>query len=249
MDTYYFIIYLFTGFFAGFIDSVAGGGGLITVPVLLGTGLPPHLALGTNKFQSSFGSFSASFNFIRKGQVKLSECISGILFTLIGAATGTYLVRQINPEFLSLIIPFLLTGILIYMIAFPKVGRKDNIARLNSHIFFLIFGLALGFYDGFFGPGTGSFWVVSIILFLGHNITKATAFTKVMNFTSNITSLVVYLFGGLVIFEIGAVMAIGQFLGARLGSNMAIKRGALFIRPLFIASVAAMIIKLIYDKF
>lgn len=244
------LFYLFlSGLVAGFVDSIAGGGGLITVPVLLAAGFSPGIALGTNKFQSSFGSFSATINFIRKKQVSLSEAWQGVFFTLIGSATGAFLVQQIDSGFLKKFIPILLTFILLYVIFFPELGHLDKHHKIDHKLFYAIFGLLIGFYDGFFGPGTGSLWVVAIIYFLGFNMLKATGYTKIMNFTSNIVALTMFLIGGNVAFKAGIAMAIGQFIGARAGSSMIIKKGSRFIKPLFVTVVSIVVVSLYYKYY
>ena len=229
------------------MDSIAGGGGLITVPVLLGIGLPPQLALGTNKFQACFGSFTASANYVRRGGVSLKESRAGIFFTFVGAALGTVAVQVMDPAILSRVIPFLLLGIVAYSLLSPKIGEGDIRPRMKPLPFYAIFGLAIGFYDGFFGPGTGSFWTMAFLLGLGFNLAKAAGFTKVMNFTSNIVSFALFLAGGHVSFALGAAMAVGEIAGARLGSSLVIAKGARFVRPVFIGVVVLTTAKLLYD--
>jgi uncharacterized membrane protein YfcA len=250
LDSFWIYPILFiAGFSAGLVDSIAGGGGLITLPVLLGVGFPPHIALGTNKFQSSFGSFTASVHYIRNGAADLSDCKIGILYTLIGSALGAWSVQRINADALGYIIPFLLVGIVIYTVLSPKVGELDKHAKLSRSAFYLIFGLLLGFYDGFFGPGTGSFWAIAFVALLGFNLTKATGYTKVMNFTSNIVSLIMFAIGGYIVLWAGIIMAVGEILGARIGSGLAIKNGAKFIKPIFVIIVILTAIKILYNQF
>lgn len=238
-----------TGTIAGLIDAIAGGGGLITLPVLLSLGFPPHMALGTNKFQSSFGSFTASYYYVRKGGVSLKDAFAGIVFTFIGAALGTWSVQQVNSDVLKNIIPFLLVAIIIYSFLTPKLGEIDKHPRMKANTFYLIFGLLLGFYDGFFGPGTGSFWAIAFVVMLGFNLTKATGYTKVMNFTSNIVSFVIFIAGGFVFFGAGLAMAAGQILGSQIGAGLVIKRGSKFIRPIFVTMVILTTLKLLYSSF
>ena len=227
-------------FVAGLIDSIAGGGGLITVPVLMGIGLPPQVALGTNKLQASFGSGSAMLHFVRAGTVKLNDCWSGIIWTAIGAALGVWAVQLLDATLLKQLIPWLLAVIALYTLLSPTLGAEDSHARIKQGPFYLLFGLSIGFYDGFFGPGTGSFWTMALMMLAGCSMLKATATTKVMNFTSN--------FVGQVRFLEGIVMGIGQFLGARVGSRLVITRGTAFIRPVFITVVLALVGRLIYQN-
>lgn len=234
---------------AGWIDSIAGGGGLITLPALLAAGLPPHIALGTNKFQSSFGSFTATMNHYRRGIINVREAIWGVVCTAIGAAAGAYVVQILDSQLLEKVIPFLLLAILVYFIFSPRLGDLDTKQRIHTKSFYVIVGLVLGFYDGFFGPGTGSFWTFLFVSLMGLNLLKATGYTKLMNFTSNIVSLVAFAIGGNIMFTVGLVMAVGQTLGAYVGSHMAITRGAKFIRPVFVIVVLATTIKLFADYF
>jgi hypothetical protein len=238
-----------SGLVAGWIDSIAGGGGLLTIPVLLGIGLSPQVALGTNKFQASFGSFTAASYYVRKGIVDLPDALLGIVWTLLGSAAGTWAVQQIHPDFLNLLIPVLLIAIAVYMLFAPIPGDQDGRAHMHRSFFYVFFGLALGFYDGFFGPGVGSFWAFALIAALGFNLTRATGYTKVMNFTSNIISFVLFLIGGFVLVLPGIAMAAGQIIGARIGSGMVVKRGAKFIRPIFIAVVILTTLKLLSQRF
>jgi uncharacterized membrane protein YfcA len=238
-----------TGLVAGFVDAIAGGGGLIALPILLSAGLPPQAALGTNKFQSSFGSFTASFQFVKSGQVRLSETVSGIAWTATSAAVGAVVVQMISPGFIRHLIPVMLLAVFLYAISRKDFGGQDAVARWPSPVFYAVFGLLLGFYDGFFGPGTGSFWTAAFVLLLGFNMTRAAGHTRVMNFTSNFVALVMFILGGHVIYSIGICMAAGQAIGARLGARMAIRRGAGFIRPVFLTMVFLTIVRLIYVNY
>jgi uncharacterized protein len=237
------------GLAAGFVDSIAGGGGLITLPVLLSFGLDPRHALGTNKLQATFGSGSAAWHYARAGTVPLKDCLRGFLLSLAGAALGTLAVRQLDPSFLKRFIPILLIAVALYTLLKPKLGAEDLHPRMRRSTFDLLFGLLIGFYDGFFGPGTGTFWTMAFILGLGFNMTRATGYSKVMNFASNVSSLVLFLPGGNVAWSAGLTMGIGQVLGARIGSRMVITRGTRFIRPVFISVVLALTLKLLYDAY
>jgi len=237
------------GMLAGLVDSIAGGGGLITIPVLLGVGLPPQIALGTNKLQASFGSGSATLTFIRSGTVNPGDCRTGIIFTALGAALGTLTVQFLDPGLLRRVIPWLLITIVCYTLVTPRLGFEDIRPRMQQGPFFLAAGLLLGFYDGFLGPGTGSFWVMALIFGLGFSMTRATACTKVMNFTSNIVSLLLFIACGSVLWREGLVMGAGQFIGARIGARMVVSRGAHFIRPVFITMVLAISARLIWQNY
>ncbi len=242
-----YIILFFAGGLAGFVDSIAGGGGLISVPTLLACGIPPHLALGTNKLQSSFGSFTATVNYCREGLAEIRQAVPGIVFTAVGAAAGTFTIQLLPTDFLNYLIPVLLIAVFFYTLFSPQFGVSDRLAAMPVISFFIVFGLGLGFYDGFFGPGTGSFWAVAFVMFLGNNLKKATAYTKIMNFTSNIVSLTAFVIGGNVLFSAGIVMGAGQLFGAVIGSTLMIRKGVRFIRIFFLSIVALTIMKLTYS--
>lgn len=238
-----------TGFASGLVDAIAGGGGVIALPVLLSLGLPVSVALGTNKFQASFGSFTAAWHYVRRGLVDLRACRQGILATLMGALLGAWVVRSIDAQVLGKLIPWLLAGIVIYMIFRPRIGDADRPPRLGTGTFALLFGLGLGFYDGFFGPGTGSFWTIAYVLVLGYNFSKATGYTKVMNCTSNLAALALFAAAGRVQVAAGLVMAAGQVTGARLGAGLVVKKGARFVRPVFLTMAILTIARLLWVGF
>ena len=225
---------------------MAGGGGIITVPVLLNLGLPVPLALGTNKLQSSFGSVSAAWHYSRQGVVRIRDCGLGIGMTLLGAALGAFTVELLDSDLLAKIIPWLLGAILLYTIFRPSVGHQDHPPRWRWPWFYTAFGLGLGFYDGFFGPGTGAFWAIAFVVVQGQNFVKATGHTKVMNATSNLASLAVFLLHGSVHLGAGLTMGAGQLIGAKLGTGLVVKRGARFVRPIFLIMVTATLGRLIY---
>ncbi len=246
--TFWLLLALFgTGLAAGFVDAIAGGGGLITLPVILSLGLPPPIALGVNKLQATFGSGSAAWHYRKSELVSVRDCLPGVLFTLLGAAAGTYCVQLLDTRYLKQLIPILLLGVLAYVVFKPQLGTEDIRPRLARGPFYVLAGLGLGFYDGFLGPGTGSFWTMAFMLGLGFNLTKATGYTKVMNFTSNLTALAGFLLAGKVVFPAGLVMGVGQLLGARFGSQLVVARGTRFIRPVFITMVLAVLLKLLYE--
>jgi len=249
LDTLSLIILFLSGIMAGFVDSIAGGGGIITLPALLAVGLPPHQALATNKLQSSFGSFTSALNYTRLGLMNPKELIVGVIFTLIGAAIGAIVVQQFRADFLVSLIIFMLIAIFIYTFLTPNLGAIKKEHKMPHTLFYIIFGLLIGFYDGFFGPGTGSFWTMALVLLIGLDLKAATAQTKLFNFTSNIVSLAVFIYSGLVVWLAGVVMGIGQIIGAFLGSTLVHKREVKFIRVFFLTVVALTIIKLIYQYY
>lgn len=243
------LILFITALTAGFVDSIAGGGGLITVPVLLAVGIPPHLALGTNKVQSSFGSSTAAIRYARSGLIVKEQIVTGVVFTLAGAALGTVLVQIIPAEFLGKIIPFILLSVFFYTLLSPNLGHKQRDARVKKSLFYKVAGLTLGFYDGFFGPGTGSFWTIALISFLGYDMKGATATTKITNFTSNLVALTVFIIGGKILLLPGLIMGAGQVCGAWAGSHLVINKGTRFIRIFFLTIVALTILRLFQQEF
>jgi uncharacterized membrane protein YfcA len=238
-----------TGLAAGFVDSIAGGGGLITIPVLLNLGLDPHRALGTNKLQASFGSGSAALHYAQARTVHLRDCALGFSMSLLGAALGAWVVQKVDPSFLRRFLPMLLLAVALYTWLKPQLGAYDQAPRMPRRWFDVIFGLGIGFYDGVFGPGTGTFWAMAYVLCVGFNLTRATGYTKVMNFASNLSSLAFFLVGGQVDYIPGLVMGVGQLLGARLGAGMVVRKGTRFIRPIFLTVVFALTLKLLWEVY
>ena len=238
-----------TGMCAGFVDAIAGGGGLIALPALLAVGLPPAVALGTNKLQGSFGTLSAAANFISKGLVDLRQCRTGILFTFFGAVLGAVIIQHLDSGFIRHLIPALLLVVFFYTLFSRTLGLQPAAPKMGQSLFFVLFGTGLGFYDGFFGPGTGSFWTGALLIFLGLDMTGAVGTTRVMNFVSNIVALTIFIIGGNVLWTAGLVMAAGQIIGARAGSSLAIRKGAVFIRPFFLTVVFLTIVRLIYVNY
>ncbi|NVC92532.1 hypothetical protein FC650_02495 [Vibrio natriegens] len=233
---------------AGFIDAMAGGGGLLTLPALLAAGLSPTQALATNKLQSSFGSFSASWYFVRNGIVSLKEMRIAILCTFVGSAIGAEAVQFVDAGVLTSLIPVLLIAISLYFLLAPTTKKTGGEPRVSEAMFALCIGGGVGFYDGFFGPGTGSIFTVCFVV-LGHfSLVDATARTKILNFTSNIAALLFFVLAGLPVWEIGLTMAVGGFIGAQLGAKVVVTKGQKWIRPLVITMSMLMALKLLWQQ-
>jgi len=235
----------FVGLFAGTIDTIAGGGGLITIPTLLWVGLPPAAALATNKLQSVFGTFTASIYFIRKKMVNLKEMKLMIVTAFIGSILGGFALLQIDATLLQKIIAFLLMAIGLYFLLSKDVGSIEKHKIISTTIFSICFVLIIGFYDGFFGPGTGSFFTIAFIYLLGYNISNATAQTKILNFITNAASVLFFMVMGKIYFLIGLIMGIGQIIGAIIGAKLVMLKGQKIIRPLIVVISFAMSIKLL----
>lgn len=236
-----------TGLVAGFIDSIAGGGGLISLPVLLSLGISPAAALGTNKLQGTFGSLFAAIQYRAAGLVRFRKVVFGIVLTGTGALCGTLTVQQVDNSVLKIIIPILLFVILVHVLFSPKLGEEDKHARLTQPVFYMTFGFGLGFYDGFFGPGTGSFWALAYVALLGFNLKSATAHTKVMNLASNVVSLAAFALSGQILYKIGACMALGQLIGASIGSRLVVLKGTRFVRVFFLCVVTVTFLKMVWS--
>jgi uncharacterized protein len=161
-----------TGLVAGFVDAMAGGGGVITIPVLLNAGMSPALALGTNKLQAAFGSASAVWHYRQAGLIDFRMCRIGIACTALGAIGGALCVRLVQPALLRQTIPWLLTAIALYLLLQPRIGEHEGRPRMSVATFHVLFGTAIGFYDGVFGPGTGTFWAMAYLLALGLDLQR-----------------------------------------------------------------------------
>lgn len=233
---------------AGFIDAIAGGGGLITIPALLSVGIPPTQALGTNKLQACGGSFSASLYFVRQKAVDLKQIWLLILLTFIGAALGTIVVQLIDIAFLKSALPFFILILGGYFLFSPKISDEDRRQRLSYPLFGFTAALGIGFYDGLFGPATGSFFTLAFVLLLGFNLTKSVAHAKVLNFTSNIASLIFFILGGAVLWKIGLVMMVGQLIGGNLGARMVVTKGKQIIKPLIVTMSFLMVAKMLWEQ-
>lgn len=249
MDPATLLLLFCAGLSAGFIDAIAGGGGLIAVPALLWAGLPPQMALGTNKFQSSCGTLIAVRRYAQAGLVNWREMRVAVAITFAAAIFGTLSVTLVSNGVLKQIVPWMLLAVAAYTLLSPRLGHHARSARLTPLSFACLAGAVLGFYDGFFGPGTGSFWTIACITLLGLELTRATAYTKVVNLASNLASLLVFVLAARVRYDVGAVMIAGQLIGARLGSGLVIRHGAPFIRVVFLGVVFAMVVKLLWDQF
>lgn len=233
---------------AGFVDAIAGGGGLITLPALLLTGVPNVASLATNKFQSSFGTFTASTTMIRKGVISIPEVKFGFLAAFIGGTSGAIVVRQVNSDALDNVIPVVLVVIAGYFLFNGTSSDIEREARLSDRAYQGAVVVPIGFYDGFFGPGTGSFFAMSGVSLRGLHLVRSTAFAKVMNFGSNVSSLLVFTISGDVWFKAGTVMLCGQIIGATVGSHTVLIGGTKIIRPLIVTVSVLMLVRFFLSR-
>ncbi|WP_448568740.1 TSUP family transporter [Thalassotalea ganghwensis] len=250
MDLELWITLCSVGFVAGLIDAIAGGGGMLTVPTLLTTGLPPHVALGTNKLAASFGSLTSSITFYRKQLFDPHFWRLSIIFTAIGAIIGTLIVNQLSTEFLEKSLPVLIIVTALYtLLAKSVVTNEAGLPeiRISLKIKQIVQALTLGFYDGVAGPGTGAFWTASSSALYKINILLSCGLAKAGNFVSNFCSLLTFIYLGHVDVFIGLSMGVFIMLGSWVGAHSAIKFGQKFIRPAFITIVMMMAGNLMYQ--
>lgn len=213
-------------FIAGFIDSIAGGGGLITLPSLLFAGVPPQFALGTNKLASTFGTGTAVFNFVRSKKVIWKVIAFGMVFSLVGSFIGSKAILILKPEVVGKIIVFLLPlGVVAVLIPRKGIISGSELTKKDLMLKIPLICSVIGFYDGFFGPGTGSFLTLSFFFFTKMKLIDATANAKVFNLMSNVGSLTAFIIGAKVMFLLAIPIAIANMAGNFLGSRFAIKRG------------------------
>jgi uncharacterized protein len=239
---------VFAAFFAGFIDSIAGGGGLITVPALLLAGATPIETLGTNKLQSVFGSGTATLTYARAGHVNLKRQLPMGLMSLVASMAGAFCATLLPQDVFRQVLPFVLVAIALYFVLKPDVSDLDTIERIKPVVFAVTLVPVIGFYDGIFGPGTGSFFMLGFVALAGFGLLKATAHTKFLNFASNLGSLIVFGSMGVVLWKTALAMGAGQFFGARLGAKFAMKNGAKIIKPLLVLVCVALAARLAWQS-
>lgn len=230
---------------AGWVDSIGGGGGLICLPALLWAGFTPLETLATNKLQGTFGTTTATLNYSRHGLVDFQGQKLAVALTFLGAVCGTLLVQQIDSSLLAKAIPVLLILFALYFLFSPKISDLDRHQVISGKTFALTVGFGTGFYDGFFGPGTGAFFTMGYVTLLGYGLPKATGNTKLLNFTSNFASLLFFAFSGHIVWAVGLVMGAGQMIGSYIGSHMAVKHGTRLIRPVLVTVSLLMSLKLL----
>ncbi|CAI8994561.1 TSUP family transporter [Brevibacillus sp. BC25] len=249
MDLSTIVLLAVFGFIAAFIDSTVGGGGLVSLPALLGLGMPPYLALGTNKLAGTISSATSSYTFIKNG--KFDKKLMLILFpvSLIGAYFGAKTVLFVPQEFLKILVVIMMALIFVYTLFNKRFGQDSNYKGLTKFTLGIgiPFTFLIGFYDGFFGPGTGSFFVFLMVLLFGYDFVIAAGNGRILNLASNISALFVFTMEGKVVFMTGLIMGIAMLLGANLGAKMAIKTGVRYVRPLFLVVSITLIVKMVYE--
>lgn len=238
-----------TGFVAATIDAIAGGGGLLTIPVLMSVGIPPHFVLGTNKFQSSCGTFIATLRYARHGLIDWKQIWPAAAGAFAGGVAGTLTVQQIDPDILKPVVPFLLMAMAVYFLLSKRLTDKDSHGRMGVFGFALSFAPVIGFYDGFFGPGTGSFFSAAIIAFLGYGAQRAAANTRLLNLMSNWAALLTFLWAGQIYWEAALIMAGTAIVGGATGARLGLKHGGKLIKPVLVTVSIALSLKLLWAQY
>ena len=233
---------------AGFVDAIAGGGGLITVPALLAAGLPTHLMLGTNKGQSVFGSGAALASYTRAGRVSRERAPGSFLAAFVGSLAGAWLVSLLDPALLRPIVMVLLVAVALFLaVRSPLQPIERHLPPERARAIATGLALGIGAYDGFFGPGTGTFLIIGNALLLGMPLTSASADAKVVNFASNLAALCVFAWRGSVLWAVSLPMAAAQFTGGWLGAHVAVRGGDRLVRWVVLLVVVSLVCKLGFD--
>jgi uncharacterized protein len=231
---------------AGVVDAIGGGGGLLTVPALLAFGLPPHLALATNKGQSVFGSGAALLRFARAGLVPWDRARWTWPLGFTGALVGAAAVLRVRPEVLRPVVLVLLVVAAAFLV-FRRPAEGKSIAGRWAQVLAGLLALGVGAYDGFFGPGTGTFLVVGLAALLGLPLRQASAEAKVINFASNLAAMLLFAVRGVVVWPVALPMAAGQLAGGWIGAHLTVRGGDRVVRWVVLAVVAVLVLKLAGD--
>lgn len=234
---------------AGFMDTLAGGGGLITIPALVASGIPPLAALGTNKLQSSFGSATSSLLLFRRKKIRWRELRPMMSAAFIGSVIGSVAVQFIDNKVLGFMIPLVLVIIAVYFITAPYLKLESTEPRMTEKAYQNTILPVIGVYDGMFGPGTGSFLAAAGVSLRGLELIKATAIAKPLNFATNIASLIIFIFAGQIVWLAGFTMIIGQMLGAWLGSHYLFKINPKTLRIIIVTICLLMLGQYFYKHF
>ena len=245
--THLALLLILAGFVAGFVDSIAGGGGLITVPALLLAGANPLQALATNKLQGTFGAGTAMLTYARAGHVRLQDQLLMAAVSAAAGAAGALVAHLIPADVLRLTMPVILIAVALFFALKPGLSDLDRVERMKPAVFTFTAVPLIAAYDGFFGPGTGSFFMIGFVMLAGFGVLKATAHTKTLNFASNIGSLLVFIPSGATWWAVGIAMALAQVAGASLGARLAMRVGAKLIKPLLVVTSSAMALRLIWQ--
>jgi len=245
------VILVLASLFAGMIDSIVGGGGLVLVPALFATfpTASPATLLGTNKCAGVWGTLIATVQYSRRVELRWRVLLPAAILALAGALLGAWAVTEIDPTFLRRLLPFVLLIVLIYTLANKHLGA-NHVPRYSGNkeiVVASVIGLSVGCYDGFFGPGTGSFFIFLLVRLLGYDFLNASASAKVLNVATNLAALALFAVKGHVWWQIGLAMGIANVFGSVGGTHLALKYGTAFVRRVFLGVVGALILKTAYD--
>jgi uncharacterized protein len=236
---------------AGFVDSIVGGGGLILLPTFFATfpSAAPAVLLGTNKGTSVWGTAFASYFYAQRVTLPLRSLLRGALFAFLGSLIGAWCVNQVSADLFKIALPFLLSLVLVYTLYKKNLGQSHSplFAQKGEAIRICILGALVGFYDGFFGPGTGSFFVFLLVRWLGFDFLNASAGAKILNTASNSAALILFSWQGSVWWHFAVPMACANVLGSWYGTRLSLQRGTAFVRYVFISVVSLLILKTSVD--
>ena len=233
---------------AGFLDTLAGGGGLIVIPTLLLSGLSPVQAIATNKLQGSFGTLTSATAMLKNKLINIDEIKKPFIFAVVGSVAGAITIQFIPASIVRIIVPGVLVLIALYFLLAPSI-EKDRDPKVGAQVHDKAIVPAIGFYDGAIGPGAGSFYTLASSALRGKNLVKATATAKLLNFASNLAALVVFIIGGKIVWVTGLIMSIGTVIGAYLGSMVVVHGGAKYIKPVIVVMSLAMLANYGYQNF
>ncbi len=234
-------------FIAGVVDSIAGGGGLITLPILVLAGAPPVTAIATNKVQGVFGAGMAALAYARGGHVDLRRQIKPAAVAFSAAVLGALLTSYLPTDVIRLGLPVLLVGIALFFAFKPGLNDLDRTERLTPFIFALTVVPLVGFYDGLIGPGAGAFYMMGFVALGGYGVLRATAHTKLLNFASNAGGIATYALVAQPWWAVGLAMGMAQIAGAWVGSKLAMRVGSKLIKPVLVTAATALALRLIWD--
>lgn len=240
-------------FFASFVDAIAGGGGLISLPAYLLTGMPAHMAIGSNKLSAAVGTAISTIRFIRSGNLHLQVALGAAVFAYIGSTLGAQLALHVSDYFLRIFMMAVLPCVAVFVL-FNRRQISDEscfeqYSKARILLGMIITGLSIGVYDGFFGPGTGTFLIIAFTTILGFDLKRACGNTKIVNLTTNLAALLVFVMAGQVYYAVAIPAIFFSVVGNWLGSGMAIKNGAKFIRPIMFVVLCLLLIKIAFDMF
>ncbi len=237
-------------FLAGFVDSIAGGGGLISLPAYLLAGLPTHLAIGTNKLSSACGTTLSTARFIRKGLVNFRLAVPSVIAAVLGSSLGANLSLRVSEDVMKYVLFAVLPAAAFVVLnrhLFKDSGRHAAVADRRTLLVCLVSAFVIGMYDGFYGPGTGTFLIIAFTVFARMTVGSANAQAKVINLTTNVTSLAVFLLNGQVLIPLGLAAALCNMAGNWVGSGLAISKGTRIVRPVILLVLLLLLVKIVFN--